>query len=256
VIEARILVIENDESVRDLLTLCLEREGLQVFSYPYANINLDALKQPRPDLIILDFDQPDGGKGWEILQLLKMEDSTANIPILIITTLTPLSAEVQNYLLTRYISIVRKPIDLNPCVALVQKTLTLATQARTIFSSDLTLPILVVDDTANIRDNIATVLRLEGYLVVESDNGRVALDTVSRADHCLILLDLDMPIMNGYEFLSAYDQQLRPHSPVIVLTGAATIQTHALPYFVVDVTKKPFDLNYILKMAGKYAQSI
>lgn len=254
--EARIVVIDNDESMRDLFTSCLEREGWQVFSYPYAHINLTVLEQHRPDLIILDFNLRDGGIGWEFLNLLKMEDKTAHIPILISTTALDLSAEVQGYLLARYISVVQKPFDLNTLVTRVQKTLTQASQARVILSSDCTLPILVVDDSKDLRETITTILRLEGYQVVTAHNGLVALDTVSRADHCLILLDIAMPIMNGFEFLSAYDRQLRPHTPVIILSGEADIGTQDLPSFVVDVIPKPFEISHLLRVVEPYAQPV
>jgi DNA-binding response OmpR family regulator len=254
--EASILVIDNDKSMRDLFTVCLIRAGWQVFSYPYAQINLAALEQYGPDLIILDFDLQNGGKAWEFLQLLKMDDTTARIPIMITTTASHLSAEVRGYLLTRYISVVHKPFDLKTFVALVQKTLTQASQAGDIFSGDRSLPILVVDDTKALRETITTVLGLEGYQVVNAENGLVALETVSRADHRLILLDIVMPIMNGYEFLSAYNRQLRPHSPVIIFSGEPDIETRVLPSFVVEVIPKPFEISHLLGLVEKFVQPV
>jgi DNA-binding response OmpR family regulator len=254
--EARIIVIDNDDSMRDLFTLCLKRAGCQVFSYPYAQINLATLKQHRPDLIILDFYKEDGGNGWGFLQILKMEDTTANIPVLITTTALQLSAEVRSYLLTRYISVVHKPFNPNIFLTLVQETLTLASQAGLIFSGDRPLPVLVVDDTEDLRDAITTVLRLEGYQVITAHNGLVALDTLSRAEIGLILLDIAMPIMNGFEFLKAYNRQLRPHAPVVILSAEANIRTQVLPPFVVDVLPKPFEISHLLRQVEKYAQPV
>ncbi|MBC8170547.1 MAG: response regulator [Anaerolineae bacterium] len=255
--EARIVIIHNDENMRDLLTLSLKREGWQVFGYSYAWIELADLKQHRPDLIILDFTVGTAeGTGWELLQLLKMDDTTAKIPVLITTTALHLSAEVRGYLLTRYIKVVPNSFYLKTFLALVHKTLTLASQAGVLFSSDHPLPILVVDDTEDLREAIVTVLRLEGYEVVTAPDGLVALEIVSRAEHCLILLDMSMPIMNGYEFLRAYDRQLRPHSPVIILTGNTEILTGILPAFVIDVIPKPFEISHLLKLISKYAQPV
>ena len=90
--KACIVVIDNDESIRRLFTVCLEREGWQVFTYDYARFDLVTLKEYAPDLLILDFDFGDGGTGWELLQILKMDDTIANIPILITTTAFRLSA--------------------------------------------------------------------------------------------------------------------------------------------------------------------
>ena len=138
-------------------------------------------------------------------------------------------------------------------MTLVQTTLTLASQANHLYSSEHSLPILVVDDTEELRDDLAFVLGLEGYLVVTASNGLVALETISHVDYCLILLDLAMPIMNGYEFLSAYDRQLRPHAPVIILSGETDIRSRVLPSFVVEVLAKPDNLNHLLGLIGKYA---
>jgi adenylate cyclase len=254
--ETRIIIIDNDESMRDLFTLGLKRQGWQVFSYSYAYVELATLEHHRPDLIILGFSDQDDGIGWRFLQLLKMEVATAKIPILITTTAFDLSAEVRGYLLSRHISVIYKPFNLKAFVTLVQETLTLASQAGVIFSSDRILPILVVDDMEDLNDTITTILRLEGYQVVTAFNGLAALDAVSRGDHCLILLDIDMPIMNGFEFLAAYDQQLRPHTPVIIASGGTDIRTRVLPSFVVDVLPKPFEITQLLRMVGKFTQPV
>ena len=96
--DARIVVIDNDESMRKLFTLCIKEAGGQVMSFPYARIDLAAIEQHAPDLILLDFNIQDEGVGWKFLQLLKMDEGTANIPILITTSTFLLSAEVQGYL--------------------------------------------------------------------------------------------------------------------------------------------------------------
>jgi DNA-binding response OmpR family regulator len=249
---ARIVVIDNDENMRHLFTLSLERQGWQVFSFPYAQLDLVALEHYQPDLIMLDFDLDDGGIGWELLQMLKMDDTAAAIPILVTTTAFQLSAEVQSYLLTRSIGVVTKPFDVNLFTALVQKTLKLASLSSVLFSSDRVLPILVVEDTEDLRDTIVTILRLEGYPVITAYNGLIALDAVSRAEHCLILLDIAMPVMDGFEFLRAYERQLRPHSPVIILSGELDIPTHKLPAFVVDVLPKPFAISDLLRLVEQF----
>ncbi len=254
--EIRIVHIDDDEITRDMLTLAIKREGWLLFSYPYARVKLVPLEQIRPDLIILDFALHDGGEGWEFLQFLKMDDATAKIPIMVITTPFRLSADIKAYLLTRYIKILHKPFDRDMFVPLISKTLTEASQRSLIFSGDPTLPILLVDDDEDFRDTIANVLRLEGYRVVTAYNGQVALDTISRADYSLILLDIDTPIMNGYQFLSAYDRQLRPHTPVIIASGETDIQSHVLPSFVVDVLSKPYLIKKLLNLVEKYAQPV
>lgn len=139
---AQIIVIENNEAIREFLTLSLMDEGWDVVSYAYSQINLAALKQGQPDLIILDFNVRDSSEGWEMLQLLKMEDTTAKIPILIVTTAFQLSMEVKAYLSAHHIVVTNKPFELEEFVLLIQQTLTLAGQSGSIFSSTQPLPIL------------------------------------------------------------------------------------------------------------------
>lgn len=250
----RIVIIDNDERICELFARPVQEKGWQISNYSYANYDLATVEQDNPDLIIIDFSLRDGGGGWEILQLLKMENETAKIPILITTALFQLSASVQDYLVTRFITVARKSLDSETFIALVHKTLEQASQSTSLFLGDRTLPILLVDDTEDIREDITTVLRMEGYRVVTADNGLVALDRVSRADYCLILLDIDMPVMNGFEFLSAYERQLRPHSPVIIVSGHQDVRFNSLPIFVVDTLPKPFSIDPLLAAVGKYAQ--
>jgi DNA-binding response OmpR family regulator len=251
---ARIIVIDNSEVIRKLLTYNLQRRGFQVFSYPYTGINQADLEPLHPDLILLDFNIRDDGQGWDFLQILKMDDATAKIPILIFTTSPHFSPELEGFLSARYIHVVYKPFDLATFLPLVQKTLSLASQAQSLFFSERSLPVLVVDDSDDFRDAIATVLRLEGYQVVTAANGRMALDAVYKAEYCLILLDIAMPIMNGLEFLKAYDGQPRPHAPVAIISGETDILTKALPSFVIDRLPKPFEISQLLVIVKKYAQ--
>jgi DNA-binding response OmpR family regulator len=254
--KACIVHIDDDEAMREQLSLSAKKEDWLLFSYPYMRSDLVPFEQIKPDLIILDFQPLLGGAGWEFLQLLKMNDATANIPIMVITTPFRLSAEIQDYLLTRYIKVVHKPFDVETLLNLVGKTLMEASQSNMILSGDRTLPILLVDDDEELRDNFVTVLRLENYRVITARNGQLALDTVSEADFCLILLDIDMPIMNGYQFLNAYAQQLRPHSPVIVTSANPDVLSHVLPAFVVDILTKPFYFDQLLEVVRKYAEPV
>jgi DNA-binding response OmpR family regulator len=255
----RIVVIDNDRSMRLLMTSSLQEKGWEAFGYDYAHIDLAIVAQRCPDLIVLDLENVENagytGNAWEFLQLLKMDDMAAKIPILI-TTDFQLPTELRDYLLMRHISVVHRSYDLDIFMTFIHKTFTEASQADMILSGDRTLPILVVDDTEDLRDTITAVLRMEGYRVVTADNGQVALDRVSRANFCLILLDLAMPIMNGYEFLSAYELQLRPHTPVIILSAEDDIQSRVLPSFVVDVLPKPFEIRHLLSRVEKFAQPV
>jgi len=185
-----------------------------------------------------------------------MDDTMASIPILITAPPFHLSASIRGYLLTRFIRVVYTPLDLDSFSTIVQETILQASQAYTLFAGDRTLPILVVEDADDIREDLATILTLEGYLVDTAHNGVVALDTVSRGEHSRILLDIAMPVMNGLGFVSAYARQLRPHTPVIILSGQTDLAMRVFPPFVVDVLSKPFGVPSLLRLVEKYTQPI
>lgn len=253
---ARIVIIDDDQRVRDFLTEYLTQQGWHVLAYSYAAIRQVSLEEPLPELIILNFDMPDGGVGWELLQRLKMADKTTSIPTLITTAPFELSAEVRAYLADRYVTVAQKPFNPQTILKIIQKTLHRASYNGGYFTQDRHLPILLVDDSTDLRDAFATVLRLEGYQVTNAINGLEALNAVASADYSLVLLDIDMPVMTGLEFLWAYDQQQRPHSPVIVCSGEANIRRDDLPAFVVEILIKPFDIDTFLKHVGKYSTPV
>ncbi|MFC0679615.1 response regulator transcription factor [Lysobacter korlensis] len=86
--------------------------------------------------------------------------------------------------------------------------------------------ILIIDDSADIRDTLRDVFELEGYSVRTAENGRVGLDVLQAGQPpCLVVLDLMMPVMDGWEFL----QRLRSHGDrkvaavsVVVVSGASS----------------------------------
>jgi DNA-binding response OmpR family regulator len=253
---AHIVVIEDSELIRRLLSSNLNVQGYQVFSFDYASTEFSAVVRLNPDLVILDFSMRNDENAWNFLQLLRMEPATAHVPVLILTTSLDFSAEVNGYLSTRYIRVVRKPFEIVTFLHLVHQTLMMASQSGVIFSSDRLLPILVVDDSDDYRDAVVTVLSLEGYQVVTADNGIRALEAVYDAEHCLIFLDISMPIMDGYEFLHVYHRQPRPHVPVAILSGETDILISTLPPFVIDLIPKPFEIGHLLGVAKKYAQPV
>jgi CheY-like chemotaxis protein len=110
--QSRILVFDNDTTNRELFDLMLTDEGYEVFISKYDPAALKLVQTYDPNLIILDLNVVQRDSGWEFLQLLKMEDHTAAIPVVVCTTSTRLSREIEGYLDARHISIVRKPFDL------------------------------------------------------------------------------------------------------------------------------------------------
>jgi two-component system chemotaxis response regulator CheY len=107
--------------------------------------------------------------------------------------------------------------------------------------------IVVVDDTDGIRDLIADTLTDQGYTVVCAANGAEALVVMQSTQPVLILLDLNMPVMDGWQFARALaDRSLR--IPIVILTAAAEASRHAQELGAAGWLRKPFDLTDLLGM--------
>jgi DNA-binding response OmpR family regulator len=103
--------------------------------------------------------------------------------------------------------------------------------------------ILVVDDEAKLRQMIRVYLEQENYRVVEAGNGRDALFVARDAKPDLIILDLMMPEMNGYDFMRAYSKEAE--TPVIMLTARVEDQDKilGLELGADDYVTKPFNVR-------------
>lgn len=103
--------------------------------------------------------------------------------------------------------------------------------------------ILIVDDDPGIRDHLSRLLTLTGYRCTVAENGSEAVEIISRgAVPDLVILDLNMPVMSGPDFLAVV-QERWPDLPVIVLTGYpdSDLMARALVYSPVVFLSKPFE---------------
>ena len=106
--------------------------------------------------------------------------------------------------------------------------------------------ILVVDDDDSIRHIVRICLSEEGYNVLEASNGRAALACVERYQPNLILLDLRMPIMDGWEFARQYRLAAGPHAPIIAFVAAFNAADECSDIEIDGILSKPFDLDDLL----------
>jgi DNA-binding response OmpR family regulator len=119
----RIMVINNSDNILAMFRKILEVDDCEVFLQLFLNSDLRDVRRIQPDLIILDYYVGREGVGWEFLQLLKMEDSTAAVPVLVCTTAVRLVHEIAGYLATKRVSILRKPFESRDLVKAVQYAL-------------------------------------------------------------------------------------------------------------------------------------
>lgn len=114
-------------------------------------------------------------------------------------------------------------------------------------------PILVVDDDESIREFVSVALADEGYRVLTAADGAAALELVRYQSPGVILLDMRMPIMDGWEFSRAYQRTPAPHAPIVVVTAARDAAARAAQIHADGYLAKPFDLEELLDIVERLA---
>jgi CheY-like chemotaxis protein len=200
-----LLVIDDDPAVQDLLSRFLSRQGFNVVAAANGVDGLRLARQVRPAVITLDVLMP-GMDGWQVLAALKTDPQLAEIPVVMVTIVDEKNL---GYAMgaSDYIS---KPIDRERLVALLNRHR----------GERLPSPVLIVEDDTSSREVLRRLIQKEGCLVYEAENGRVGLERVAQTQPGLILLDLMMPEMDGFEFIRQLRQQDAWRSiPLVVLTA-------------------------------------
>ena len=200
-----VLVIDDEASARELLKKRLEAEGCSVLIAKNGAEGLALAAKYKPALITLDVMMP-GMDGWTVLRRLKADDTLKNIPVVMISMV---GDRAMSYSLGAVESL-QKPVDRDKLSALVKK-----------YASSEPKTALVVEDDPAARATIARTLKAEHWEVQEAENGKVALERTEKQRFSIILLDLMMPVMDGFEFLERLRSSDHPSAgtPVIIVTA-------------------------------------
>jgi PAS domain S-box-containing protein len=202
----KILVIDDEQTVRDLMRRFLAREGFDVVTAKDGEEGLALARRLRPALITLDVLMP-GLDGWSVLQALKADPELAEVPVVMLTIV---DEKNKGYALGAS-DYVTKPIDRARLRALLDRFCDPAAGRRA----------LIVEDDEDTRRWLHHALEREGWEVSETANGKEALESLAKAPVNVILLDLMMPEMDGFEFLAERRKnKALARIPVIVVTAA------------------------------------
>lgn len=200
-----ILVIDDDPTIHNLLERFLTKKGFEVKLTNSGMEGIRLAKEIKPQAITLDVMMP-GMDGWSVLTALKANPETSNIPVIMMTMVNDRNL---GYALGAAEYII-KPVDR-------QKLETVLARFKPISDSE---SILVVEDDPGIREMLCRQLKKDNFRVIEAENGKEALGKIEKYTPKLILSDLMMPEMDGFELV----HQIRQHEqwrdiPVIVLTA-------------------------------------
>jgi len=187
-----VLVIDDDATVQDLLRRSLNRDGFRVETASDGATGLARARELRPAIITLDVMMP-GMDGWEVLAALKEDPETADIPVIVVSIVDErglgFSLGAADYL--------TKPLDFSRLSSVVNRHAKVGQGQR----------VLVVEDDEATQELLQKRLTKEGWQVVAASNGREALERLTEGTPDLVLLDLMMPEMDGFEFLEAFRKQ-------------------------------------------------
>jgi len=200
-----VLAIDDDSGVHDLLRRFLAKYGFRVESAFSGEEGIQLARKLLPDAITLDVLMK-GTDGWTVLRTLKGDRQLSGIPVIMLSVL---DSRNQGFLLgaTEYLS---KPIDRARLLEILMRY-----RRQNAHSTAL-----VVEDDFDSRRILTNGLTAEGWNVEEAENGVVALEHLDQHRPDLILLDLMMPRMDGFEFLVHLREKVENQNiPVVVLTA-------------------------------------
>jgi hypothetical protein len=200
-----VLVIDDDPGAQEIIRRSLEKDGISVITAASGEEGLRIAHEIQPAAITLDVIMPDMD-GWAVLRALKAAPDLRDVPVILLTMVDDKST---GYSLGA-IDYLTKPIDREHLLAILTG-LEIPSDTRRV---------LLVEDDADTRDVMTRTLTKAGWDVTQAGNGREALHLLADERPALILLDLMMPVMDGFDFLL----EMRAHRewqdiPVIVLTA-------------------------------------
>ncbi|MEO0013808.1 MAG: hypothetical protein RLZZ535_2197 [Cyanobacteriota bacterium] len=200
-----VLVIDDDPTIHDLVRRFLSKQGFNVRTANSGEEGLRLAKLIKPEAITLDVMMP-GMDGWSVLTALKANPQTADIPVVMMTMVDDqnlgYALGAAEYLL--------KPVQAMQLGAILDK-----------YKPDITSNlILVVEDDSGIREMLCRQLKKQNWDVIEAENGIQALMKLNHHSPAIIISDLMMPEMDGFELV----HQLRQHEqwraiPIVILTA-------------------------------------
>ena len=222
-----VVLVDDDVAMHDLIKRTISKLNLTLLGATNSEKGMELIREVKPKLILLDVLMP-GRDGWSLLKECKTDKDLKDIPVIMISQLNQSnlasSLGANDYL--------PKPIDRSHFINTLKRILGNDTQDK---------KVLVIDDAKDVRELLSRLLKDAGYRPIDARDGKEGLER-TKDEPALIILDLEMPRMDGFEFLDNYikDVPEEQRAPVLVFSGKdlTDVQEDLLKERVVGLVKK------------------
>ena len=222
-----VVLVDDDVAMHDLIKRTISKLNLTLIGATNSEKGMELIREVKPKLILLDVLMP-GRDGWSLLKECKTDSELKDIPVIMISQLNQsnlaASLGANDYL--------TKPIDRTHFVNTIQRLLGTGGKDQ---------KVLVIDDDKDVRELLSRLLKDAGYRPIDARDGKEGLER-TKDEPALIILDLEMPRMDGFEFLDNYikDVPEDKRAPVLVFSGKdlTDVQEDLLKERVVGLVKK------------------
>lgn len=259
--DSKILCVDDDVPTLNLVKQAIETAGYKaVAEHVSANV-LNLIKDKDIDLAIVDLDMPHPN-GFELIKLIKSEQKFANLPIIIYTgkenyqeDLKKIEGLFEDLLDKKSVNIE----DLSSTIKSMINRYETPAKVEEVIKKENVIKILLAEDYKHSQIIVTRLLKKNGFEnIVVVENGEEALNTAKKERFDLILMDMQMPIMNGFEATEALREiEEYKETPIVALTAFAMKgdREKCLASGATDYIPKPIDSKEFIEKVKYYTNS-
>jgi CheY-like chemotaxis protein/signal transduction histidine kinase len=259
--DSNVLIVDDDVPTLNLVKEAVERQGFKSFAYSDSTKVMDAIQNTHLDLAIIDLDMPEVD-GVELIGLIKSTEQFKNLPIIIYTGKKDFDDDVrrldgmfEGLLQKSSTSLENLQATINEMINRYEEP----AKAEEIITKKDTVKILLVEDYKHSQIIVTRLLKKNDFdSIVVVENGQEALDAVRQQHYDLILMDMQMPVMNGFEATRRIRElEEYKETPIVALTAFAMKgdREKCLDAGATDYIPKPIDSQEFIQKVRYYTEN-